>query len=263
MKALILCASLIAVLFAPAASTAAGFDHSYKAYAAILTNHVKDGAVNYRALSLNPDPLRSVLGEFSKATEADFALWTRAKQSAFLINVYNAHILMLVATNYPTTSVRRLGRGVTSPWQLPIVRILGRSTTLEAIVQGPLRRGIEDPRVHYALCQGAKGSPPLRSEPYLPEKLDEQFADQAKVFLADPARNRVDAKRKVLWLSPVFLWYGADFTNREPNLIKVIRPHTATATAEMIDAATVDEPVKFDFADFNWDLNEYRPGSKP
>ena len=263
MKALILCASLIAVLFAPAASTAAGFDHSYKAYAAILTNHVKDSAVNYRALSLNPDPLRSVLGEFSKASEADFALWTRAKQSAFLINVYNAHILMLVATNYPGTTIRRMGRGVTSPWQLPIVRVVGRTTTLEALVQGPLRRGIGDARVHYALCQGAKGSPALRSEPYHPDKLDEQFADQARLFLGDSAKNRVDTKRKVLWLSPIFMWYGADFTNREPSLIKIIRPHVDKTAGELIDAATAEEPVKFDYSDFNWDLNDQRSRSKP
>ena len=263
MKTLILSLILVVFLLAPIPATAAGFDHSYSAYAAILTSHVTNGAVNYRALSLSPDPLRSVLGEFSKVTEKEFALWTRAKQSAFLINVYNAHVLMLVATNYPTTSVRRLGRGVMSPWQLPFIRILGRATSLEAIVQGPLRRGIEDPRVHYAICQGAKGSPPLRSEPYLPDKLDVQYADQARLFLNDPIRNRADTKRKVLWLSPVFMWYAADFTNREPDLIKAIRPHAASATAAMIDASTPDDPVKYDYADFNWELNDQRSGTKP
>lgn len=262
MKFLTLTLTLLALLVGRTTSIAADFDHSYAAYGAILTNHVKDGRVNYRALSLSPEPLKAVLTDFSSVKEQEFALWTRAKQTAFLVNLYNAQVLMLVATNYPGTTIRRMGHGVTSPWQLPLVRVLGRTTTLEAIVQGPLRRGIGDARVHYALCQAAKGSPPLRSEPYLPDKLDEQFADQARLFLGDSTKNRVDTKRKVLWLSPVFMWYGVDFTNREPNLIKVIRPHVDRSIGELIDAATAEEPVKFDYADFNWDLNDQRGGSK-
>ncbi len=261
MRCLITILGLVVLLVAPAPAAAAGFDHTYASYAGVLTNHVKDGRVNYRALTLSPEPLQAVLAEFSRVAPDEFALWTRARRTAFLINVYNAQTVMLITTNYPTTTMRRLGRGVISAWQLPVVRIMGVHTTLESIVSGPLRRDIDDHRVHYALCQGAKGSPPLRSEPYLPDKLDEQFADQARLFLNDPARNRVDSRRKVLWLSPVFQWNGRDFTNRQPDILKVIRPHVAKSTADLLDAATPEEPVKFDYGDFNWELNDQKAAS--
>jgi hypothetical protein len=43
------------------------------------------------------------------------------------------------------------------------------------------------------------------------ERLEAQLDDQARRFLATPAKNRVDAEDGVVYLSPIFMWYGADY----------------------------------------------------
>jgi hypothetical protein len=238
-------------------ASAAGFDHTYKLYGTVLAKNVKDGRVDYRALSSDHSGLQKALNEMATVSEADFLRWTRDKETAFAINLYNAAAILFISTNYPTPNVRALGTITKTPWQKEIVPLFGKKVSLEAVQQGILRRKLEEERHHFALVCGAMGYPPLRAEPYLPERLDEQFKDQAAKFLANTNANTIDLRRKVFWLSPIFRWYGADFTNRT-DIVSYVVPLLETNSAAKVTALLEQGPFKVDYNEFDWALNDRR-----
>jgi hypothetical protein len=190
--------------------------------------------------------------------ESEFAAWSKARSVAYCVNLYNASAMLFVATNYPTTNVRALGSITESPWKMPLVPLFGRKVSLDHVQHEVLRRRLGDERHHFALVFGALGYPPARSEPYRPDTLDAQFADQARLFLNDGKNNQLDPKRNVLWLSPLFKWFAEDFTNRT-DLATYLKPHFATNTLAQINAAIdAGAPLKVDFNDFDWTLNDTR-----
>lgn len=50
-------------------------------------------------------------------------------------------------------------------------------------------------------------------EPFSADDLDAQLADQTKRFLANPEKFKIDAAAGTLYISPIFKWFGEDFTN--------------------------------------------------
>jgi uncharacterized protein DUF547 len=92
--------------------------------------------------------------------------------------------------------------------------VMGRRTTLDHIEHEILRKDFNEPRIHVALVCSAMGCPPLRNEPYSGEKLDSQLDDQTRKFLASPQKFRIDREKGVVYLTPIFKWYGTDFERR-------------------------------------------------
>ncbi len=86
-----------------------------------------------------------------------------------------------------------------------------KKTTLNGIEHSVLRAEFNEPRIHVALVCAAMGCPPLRNEPYLPDKLNDQLDNQAKKFLSSPAKFRIDRSAGKVYLSSIFKWFGADF----------------------------------------------------
>jgi hypothetical protein len=83
--------------------------------------------------------------------------------------------------------------------------------TLDEIEHNVLRKEFNEPRIHMALVCAAMGCPPLRTEPYEGAKLDQQLNDQARVFLANPKKFRLDRGQGKVYLSSIFRWFGGDF----------------------------------------------------
>jgi hypothetical protein len=109
-----------------------------------------------------------------------------------------------------------------------------------------------EPRIHFALVCAAIGCPPLRSEPYVGARLGEQLDDQLRRFLAEPEKNRYDATKNTLHLSPIFKWYAADFTEPAGSLVLYVKPFLPEAQHT---ALTDPARVKVRFTDYNWALN--------
>jgi hypothetical protein len=104
-----------------------------------------------------------------------------------------------------------------------------------------------------ALCDAAAGSPPLRREPYIAERLDEQLDDQAHRFLSDPILNA--ALSDMALLSPIFDTYAGDFTV-EPytDVIVFLRMHAEPASPIGRLMARTLHP-RIEYQEFNWALN--------
>jgi len=159
-----------------------------------------------------------------------FDTWSASRKLAFWINAYNALTLKLIIDHYPIRT--RPFAAVFAPadsikqipkrWTAEFFMALGRPMSLDEIEHEILRqRGVDphertfdEPRIHVALVCAAVGCPPLRNEPFDAARLAEQFADQARRFLADPKRFRIDREAGVVRLSSIFKWFGADFVSR-------------------------------------------------
>lgn len=227
------------------------FDHTHSRLAKVLSAQVTNGAVDYAALKSSPAELRSYLNETAAVKEDEFKKWAQPQQVAFLLNLYNAATLQLVADHYPVASIKKIGGLFGSPWKQEVVRLWGRTITLAELEHGLLRARYTEPRIHFALVCAAKSCPPLRAEPYLPEKLDVQLTDQAKRFFAQPEKNRVEVATKTLWLSPIFKWFADDFSKDGRTLPEFVAPFFTEADAKSLRSGN----FKVKFSDYDWSLN--------
>jgi hypothetical protein len=143
--------------------------------------------------------------------------------------------------------------------------LFGNIITLNVLEHGILRKQYIEPRLHMALVCAAKGCPPLRSEAYAAERLNEQLDDQAIRFLGNPAALRIDRGNGVVYLSSIFKWYGDDFRARyAPTAGFAGLNETNRAVANFCARYLSDAGRKFleaggyavKFIDYDWSLNE-------
>ena len=252
---LLLAATLFALMLWPAGAAPAPFDHAYPLLDQVLHNRVKDALVNYAALKADPKNLHAALDQMAAVTEAEFNQWTPPQQLAFLINLYNAATLRLIVEHYPVKSIKKIGGLFTSPWELPVVRLFGRTNTLDYLEHGVIRARYDDPRVHFALVCAALGCPPLRGEVYTAGKLEHQLEDQGQQFLATKAKNSIDESGRVLHLSPIFKWYAADFEKKSGSVQKFVTPYFPAGPR----AALAQGDWRIHHTDYDWSLNEWKP----
>ncbi len=256
---LILVLSLVTGLWPTRALAAeAGFDLRHTAWARLLNRHVDQGWVDYPGLVREKAPLDAYLDQLGAVTRSEFDGWSREDRIAFLINLYNAATLRLVRDHYPVTSIRKIGGLFSSPWKLPVVRIWGSMTTLDDIEHIHLRRDLPEPRIHFALVCAARSCPALRSTAWTGATLEADLEVEARRFLRDPTRNRLDRGEGILHLSAIFDWFGGDFTTGGRNLPEVVGGWMEDRDREYL----AGKPVKVRFNDYDWTLNGPRPANK-
>ena len=84
---------------------------------------------------MNLQTQRHMLERFlEKLSEVKTEKLGPADQKAFFINAYNAWTLWLVLTRYPSlTSIKDLGSLFSTPWNQKIVKVEGKTLTLEEV----------------------------------------------------------------------------------------------------------------------------------
>ena len=232
---------------------AAEFDQSHALFDQVLKTYVKDARVNYPALKAQPGELNHYLEELANIPPAAFERWPENERLACLINLYNATTLKLIVDNYPLKSIRNLGVLPGAAWREFTVRFGGQLLTLDHLENKIIRVQYHEPRIHFALVCAALGCPPLRSEAYTGARLNEQLDEQARQFFNQPGKNRFDAAKNTLYLSPIFKWYEADFTKPAGSLAAYAK--TFLPEAQRAALTEVDK-VKVRFTDYDWALNE-------
>lgn len=256
---------LLAVMVRPVG--AQEFDHTHRLYDSVVKGLVENGLVDYAGLKANPKPLNEYLSNLARITEKQFNAWTEAQRLAFLCNLYNAATLQLIRDHYPVKSIKDIGSLLKGPWDQPVVRLFGDTITLNTLEHKILRKRYTEPRIHMALVCAAKGCPPLRSEAFVAEKLDEQLDDQAKVFLGNPIKFRIDRNKSVVYLSPIFKWYGEDFIGKyTPRAGFEGLSKTERAVLSFCSGYLPAEDAKYlaaggysvRYLDYDWSLNERR-----
>ena len=147
---------------------------------------------------------------------------------AFWMNLYNAGALDLAAeaATAGDSSVLRVPGGFQRQW----AQVAGEQLSLDDIEHGKIRR-FGDPRIHGGLVCGSASCPTLRYEPFSGSALDDQLEEQMGTFLAGGGAVR-DTAANTLYLSRIFLWYGADFTR--PNRMPTILPARKRAVLDAL-----------------------------
>lgn len=250
---------LVALAAAAPFTTAAAQESLAQAnaiYADLLQKYVKDGRVDYRDLKAERHRLQEILKLYGSVRMREFEGWTIPERLAFLVNLYNLNVLKIVVDDYPLSSIRRAGGWFSGdPFQWKKVSIMGYRTSLTIIHQNSIRRDYAEPGIHFAICQGARSSPPLRNEPYTGDRFYEQVADQARIFLSTAPYNVIDVQRRKMTLSPIFKWYQQDFARFAGGVegyIRIIAPP---------EWGVREAPGRFSvsYSKFDWRLNDQKP----
>lgn len=218
------------------------FDQTHARFNRVLKTFVVHGRVDYRGLKAHPQALDQYLARGAMVSKKQFKTWTEPQQLAFLINLYNAGTLRLILNHYPVKSIKDIGSWLKGPWDQPILRLFGKTITLNHLEHEILRKDYKEPRIHLALVCAARGCPPLRSEAYTAERLDEQLNDQARSYLSSPAGFRLERGQGVVYISSIFKWYGGDF----PSVSAFIGKYSGKKIAGL----------KIRYLDYDWTLNE-------
>ena len=236
--------ALLCFLITGLATAAQGIDHSL--YAGLLKKYVKHGVVNYQGFKNE----ETVLDQYLKILqEVDSKILSRNEQFAFYINAYNAWTIKLILSGYPgVKSIKDLGALFKNPWKKKICRIDGKIMALDDIEHGILRPVFKDPRVHFAINCAAKSCPPLRSEPYRGNALDQHLDDMTGAFINDRENNRL--KNHTLYVSSIFKWFKEDFPK---GIIHFFLKYAKGDLKGQLEAHK--EKIKVKHLDYNWSLN--------
>jgi hypothetical protein len=97
-----------------------------------------------------------------------------------------------------------------------------RELTLDEVEHEIVRKQFQEPRIHFALVCAAVSCPPLRREAYAGDRLDAQLEEQARRFLGDREKNRVDTVSGTVFVSPIFVWYRDDFGGSDEALARYL-----------------------------------------
>ena len=210
----------IVLVAAPWGAVFAQFDHAHGAWNALLKKHVvlidggKASQARYAGFAQDRAQLKAYLDSLAKVSEAEFKGWSKPQQMAFLINAYNAYTVEKILTRYPDIkSIWDFGKLFGNPFKDSFFVLLGRPGTLDRIEHETLRAkgAYDEPRVHFAVNCASIGCPMLREEAYVADRLDAQLEEQARRFLADRSRNRLNAKTGSLEVSRIFDWFKDDW----------------------------------------------------
>ncbi len=258
---IILSLSLISVLTSSLSAQKAGtyqitdpqeqIDQTHSGFTAILAASVKKDSVDYAGLKKNAAPLQAYLDVLASVPESAFKKWSKDEQMAFLINLYNAATLKLVADHYPVKSIKDIG-GSKGPWKQDVVRVFGKLVSLDHIEHDLLRPKYKDPRVHFGVNCASIGCPPLRNEAFQATKLGAQLDEQGRAFVRDTSKNKFDAKSKTLYLSSIFDWFKGDFTAKSGTVEKFIAPYLNEADRKLVEQGG----VTIKYMEYDWKLNK-------
>ena len=222
-----------------AAARAQGVDHS--PFEQILKAHLHDGMVDYRAIAEKDGAaLDAYLGTLART---DPAALERDERLALYLNLYNATMIDAVLDRY------REGFSVSENefaiFKLPLVRVGGRTMTLDHLENKIIRPEFTEPRSHAALVCAARSCPPLRAEAYTGEKLEKQLDDQMRKWLGNSQLNQISEGDGPLRVSEIFKWYAEDFGGTEKIATYIDAYHPVETTGRAVE-----------FVPYDWALND-------
>lgn len=252
--------SLVTIgLIVPLSLPIAAAEPDYSDWAYILDHYYEPvKGMNYGELKANDAArLRKLRALMSTIDPSDL---TRKEELAFWINFYNISVVGIVVDHYPVDSIRDISTD-------PIVRLnvfkkdrvafRGREISLDFIEHETVRPKFKDPRIHFAINCAAKSCPPIRSEPYIGAKIDQQLDDQTRAFLGGPNGVRLtrSGDRLNVYVTKIMDWFGDDFDNWGGGKIPFLIRYLSPAKARHLDqAASID--VRYE--DYSWDLNDWK-----
>ena len=210
---------------------------------AILHETVIDGRVDYGAIAADPGFTATV----ADIAIADLAGHDRESLLAFSINAYNVLAVRGILDGHSPASAF----GKLRFFYRDTYTVAGEDLSLHAFENEHIRT-LDEPRIHFAIVCASASCPPLRSEAYVPQKLDEQLDDNAQRFLNDSAKNRYDLDSGVARVSKIFKWFSEDFETVAGSVQRYI---ASFVDDEEVAAALREDRLELRYLKYDWSLN--------
>ncbi len=229
-------------------------DHSL--WDGLLSRYVDDqGRVDYaswKASANDVAQLDQYLATLSSADPDKPA--DRRSKLAFWINAYNAVTVRGILREYPTSSIRNhtaklVGYNI---WDDLLLVVGDYKVSLNQMEHEILRK-MGDPRIHFAIVCASHSCPRLLNRAYVPQRVDEQLTENARVFFANPENFRYDQSSGTFSLSSILKWFATDFGATKAEQLKTIAQWLPTEAAQR---AALAGNVKVRYLDYDWSLNE-------
>ncbi|MBP9865566.1 MAG: DUF547 domain-containing protein [Candidatus Omnitrophica bacterium] len=193
---------------------AAAFHFDHASWDQFLKKYVNEsGEVNYAGVKSDPVLLNQYMEQLSAAAAGSdvkkwlLDAWPREEQLAFWLNAYHAGVVLRVVQNYPLRSIN----DISGVWTTPTLKIGSRSFSLNDIRSIELINAFRDEKIHLALSCGARSCPPFPREAFVAARVEGQLFMIANQRVQDEKFVRIDPKKKRVFLSRIFNWYGNDF----------------------------------------------------
>ncbi len=246
-------------------------DVAHISLAKVLERVDPEGLVDYAGLKADPGDLDVYNAAIAGLDRQQYETWSDERQIAFWSNVYNALTLQAIVAHYPIEGSTSIGstlhprgiRWIPGVWDELYFTVMGREMTLNDIEHQVLRVEYDEPRIHAALVCAAISCPPLRAEPFVAERLDDQFDDQTRRFLERSFRIDRDAGK--VTLSKILDWYGSDFEESfEPDAGFEGHSDAERAVLNFIGGYLGDADRKYlregeysiEYSSYDWSLNK-------
>ena len=202
-------------------------------------NNVTNGRVAYKKISSNTSDLDELL---KLAKEIRISKTDEKTYKAFWINAYNLSVIKGIVDSYPIKSpLDKNGF-----FDKITYDIGGKEITLNDIENKLLRANFpKEARFHFVLVCAGLGCPPIISEAYLPNTLEEQLQRQTELSLNNPDFVRIKGKK--ILLSQIFEWYKGDFTQDGKSLVDFVN---------LYRKEKLDSKAKVGYYPYDWTLNE-------
>lgn len=221
---------------------------SQQMFADVLAAHVKDGVVDYPAISQD-DRYRQYLETLKTTT----VLTSTAEKLAYWINAYNALAIKgILDGRSPESFFGKIGYFYNAEYQ-----VNGRSTNLYDL-EHDIIIPLGDPRIHFALNCASASCPKLSDTPYQVANLEQQLEQAATAFINDQSRNRFDTANKVAYLSKIFDWFEDDFSRHSGSVQNYLALYVSDQT---ISNALAEQAFDIEYLDYDWSLNGLPPQS--
>ncbi len=193
------------------------FDHSYQAYAKLLSAHVINQRVNYAKLVNARTSLTTIIESIAAVSAEDFQRWPEHQQLAYWINAYNLFTLKAIVDHYPIKGSwlswypRNSIKQIEGVWDVMPWHAAGRIVTLDQIEHEIMRPTFKQPLIHFAINCAALSCPPLSPQPYRSETLIEQLVTSTRQALTQSSWLKIE--EMTLRVTAILNWYGEDFTD--------------------------------------------------
>jgi len=205
------------------------------------------GLVDYRGLVSQSERLDSYIDSLAQAPLEQLG---RDERLALLINAYNAFTLRLILDHYPIESIRDIPGA--QRWDAAHWNLAGETYSLNQIEHELVRPNFREPRIHFALVCAAIGCPPLRSEAYSGERLDEQLHAQARHTHLSDRWVRYRSGSGKIELTSLYEWYGGDFEQVAGSILDYVAGYRDDLATDLASG----QEIEVRFLDYDWSLNE-------
>ena len=216
-----------ALLFLILCTTPPAFAQSldYSEYDRLTRKYVDErGLVNYTGLKGELPALKTFIDRISETSPHSHPQQFKdgGEQLRYWMTAYNAWVLYIAASEYPAKNSLWNFVGL---FRNRSIKLGGKQLGLEDLEHKIIRKGYNEPRIHFYINCAAFSCPALWQGAIPQGKTWDVLEQSAKRFINDPKNVKYDTATKTLHLSKIFDWFSSDFLNYLKEKKGIAGPH--------------------------------------